>query len=197
MKFYDLSGEWNLLLDPNKEQTIDTLVYNDTITLPATTAMAGKGTLNTKRETGFLTELYPFEGYAWYSRKIRINSDELNCRLFVSLERTRLTKLWIDGVYAGECNSLNTSHRYEITDLVKNTEFEITVLVANTDYPTKGGHLTSPDTQTNWNGILGEISLTATGSAAITNVFAESDIENKQIHLNIEIDSTESWYKAV
>lgn len=189
MNFYNLSGEWNLLLDSNKEYSIDKLIFNDTITLPSTTAMAGKGTLNTNRETGFLTELYPFEGYAWYSRTVTICDDDLNSRLFVTLECTRMTKLWIDGNYVGECNSLNTSHRYEITDFVRSTEFEITILVSNTDYPTKGGHLTSPDTQTNWNGILGEISLISTGAAVITNVFADSNILSKQIHLNIEVDS--------
>ncbi|WP_175480602.1 hypothetical protein [Paenibacillus sp. OK003] len=35
----------------------------------------------------------------------------------------------------------------------------LTIRVDNTDYPTKGGHLTSVDTQTNWNGITGKLEL--------------------------------------
>ncbi len=190
MHNYSLSGEWKLFLDGGKKHTTPDIPYDDTIILPSTTAIAHKGIENTGRDTGFLTELYPFEGYVWYSRKMKIDDDDLKGRLFITLERTRLTKLWIDGEYVGEGDSLNTEHIYEITDYVNNNEFEITVLVANTDYPTKGGHLTSHNTQKNWNGIMGELSLKATGAAVITSVYADSDIESKKISLSIEIDST-------
>lgn len=191
MHSYSLAGEWKLFLDGGKEYTSPVIPYNDTINLPSTTAIARKGIENTNRETGFLTELYPFEGYAWYSHTAKINDDDLNGRLFITLERTRLTKLWIDGKFVGERDSLTTEHIYEITDYVNQNEFEITVQVSNTDYPTKGGHLTSPDTQTNWNGILGALSLKATGTAVITSVYADSDIESRKISLRLEIDSTE------
>lgn len=191
MHSYSLAGEWKLFLDGGKEYTSPVIPYNDTINLPSTTAIARKGIENTNRETGFLTELYPFEGYAWYSHTAKINDDDLNGRLFITLERTRLTKLWIDGKFVGERDSLTTEHIYEITDYVNQNEFEITVQVSNTDYPTKGGHLTSPDTQTNWNGILGELLLKATGTAVITSVYADSDIESRKISLRLEIDSIE------
>ncbi len=190
MHRYSLSGEWNLFLDKDKEFSAPAVPFNDTITLPSTTAISCKGEENQNRETGFLTEVYTFEGYAWYSRTVCVDECELGGRLFITLERTRMTKLWIDDSFVGERDSLTASHIYEITDFVKKPEFTVTVMVANTDYPTKGGHLTSPDTQTNWNGILGELSLVAAGDAVITNVFADSDIEAKTVSLSIEIDST-------
>ena len=42
--------------------------FNDVIMLPGTTSMAGKGRENDKYETGFLTDLHPYEGYCWYKK---------------------------------------------------------------------------------------------------------------------------------
>ncbi|WP_139903081.1 hypothetical protein [Clostridium thermarum] len=39
---------------------------------------------------------------------------------------------------------------YDITENLSLGKHIINILVDNTHYPTKGGHLTSPDTQTNW-----------------------------------------------
>lgn len=65
-----------------------------------------------------------------------------------------MTKVWVNGVNAGEFDSLlNLSHIYDIDGLLKEGNNKIVVLVNNTDYPTRGGHMTSPDTQSNWNGI--------------------------------------------
>ncbi|MFQ9093236.1 MAG: hypothetical protein ACLR5S_02300 [Ruminococcus sp.] len=77
----------------------------------------------------------------------------------LTLERTRMTTLWINGRLVGSCDSLCTPHVYDITDFVTKPLVEILVLVENTGYPTKGGHLTSPDTQSNWNGITGQMTL--------------------------------------
>ncbi|MFR6588078.1 MAG: hypothetical protein ACLUSL_10050 [Ruminococcus sp.] len=77
----------------------------------------------------------------------------------LTLERTRITTLWINGRRVGSCDSLCTPHVYEISAYVAKPLVEIVVCVENTGYPTKGGHLTSPDTQSNWNGITGSMTL--------------------------------------
>lgn len=59
----------------------------------------------------------------------------------------------------GSCDSLCTTHVYDVTEFLTTPQTHLTILVKNTGYPTKGGHLTSPDTQSNWNGITGEIKL--------------------------------------
>ncbi len=192
MRKYNLFGEWRIALDAEKKFTNENVLFTDSMFLPSTTAIEKKGEKNTKRETGFLTELYPFEGYVWYSREFSIDDSDLDKRLFISLERTRMTRLWINDIFVGECNSLTTSHKYEITGFVKEPKFKITLLVSNTDYPTKGGHLTSPDTQTNWNGILGDISLIVAGTSVITNIFADSDIDTKKVSMDIEIDCSKA-----
>ncbi len=59
----------------------------------------------------------------------------------------------------GMQNSLCTPHIYEVTSTLTPGKHTLTICVDNTNYPTKGGHLTSEDTQTNWNGITGKIEL--------------------------------------
>ena len=68
--------------------------------------------------------------------------------------------LWVNGRQTGKVlDSLNAPHIYDIGESLRAGENTITIMVDNTDYPTNGGHMTSQDTQTNWNGITGEISV--------------------------------------
>lgn len=97
------------------------------------------------------------------------------------LERTRMTKVWIDDTFAGSFNSLNTPHIYDLTEFITKRQFRLTILVSNVDYPTKGGHLTSPDTQTNWNGIIGEIALHIYNPVHIKNIKTFPDIDTKSV----------------
>ncbi len=165
MRNYSLAGEWLLWMDEAGEGIFEggRLLHGfpDTILLPSTTAQAGK-TLhgeNTARETAFLTEKYPFCGLAWFQRRVKVEPGEVGLPMYLYLERTRMTRVWIDGTEIGACRSICTPHRYEIGRAVQSSEFTVTVCVDNTSYPTKGGHMTSPDTQTNWNGILGRLEL--------------------------------------
>ncbi len=154
----DLQGIWELYLDGEKKcQTPP--VANDSIRLPDSTAHAGKGTENIEPNTGYMTDRFYFEGYAWYSRKIQVEEEWLDKEITLFLERTRISTVYIDGVEIGTENSLCGFHRHDLTGKLKAGEQILTVRVNNTDYPTRGGHMTSPDTQTNWNGIVGRIEL--------------------------------------
>lgn len=189
IKKIDLSGLWDFELDPDKkgiEGRFFDRQKNDTINLPGTTSIAKKGNYSDKKETGFLTDPYLFEGYAWYSKDVHIDDEDLDKSIFLFLERTRLTKIWIDDTFAGEFDSLTTPHDYDITRFVHNTDFRITVLVSNVDYPTKGGHLTSPDTQTNWNGIIGDISLRIFDDVYISDIKTYPDIDKKSVTVRLK-----------
>lgn len=189
IKKIDLSGLWNFELDPDKkgiEGRFFDRIKNDTINLPGTTSIAQKGTYSDKKETGFLTDPYLYEGYAWYSKDIHIDEIDLDKNIFLYLERTRLTKIWIDDTFAGEFDSLTTPHNYDITKFIHKTDFKITILVSNVDYPTKGGHLTSPDTQTNWNGIIGEISLHIFDDTYISEIKTYPDIDKKSVKVRLK-----------
>lgn len=193
-KQYDISGTWGFCPDEEKagisgEFWKKQLSAEDTMFLPGTTAQTQKGTLNEARETGYLTELYPFAGYAWFQKKITIDPSDVGKELELFLERTRMTKLWVDDVYVGEYDSLTTPHRFLIGKYVTKPVFTLTVLVSNVDYPTKGGHLTSPDTQSNWCGILGEMSLRVYEEVQLTHVDIESDIQHRTMKLQVQADN--------
>lgn len=199
VKKIDLSGSWDFALDMEK-QGIDRQFCKsfplidgntpDTIQLPGTTSQSKKGKPSTARETGTLTDPYLFEGYAWYSRDIHFNNEDIGKNIFLNLERTRLTKVWIDDKPAGSADSLTTPHRYNLAGLITNNTHRLTILVSNVDYPTKGGHLTSPDTQTNWNGIIGDISLNICDDIYIQDIKTYPDIDKKSVTIKITTVNT-------
>ena len=189
----DLSGEWLLCLD--KECKGTDLVFDDTINLPNTTSNAKKGEYNTKRETGFLTDTYKFEGFAWFRKNVDFSA--LQCEnLKLYLERTRITELYIDGKKIGRQESLCTPHIYDLNEYIGTGIHEMTICVSNVGYKTKGGHLTSPDTQTNWNGITGRIELIGYKNAHAENVMLWCDIHNKTVRVTANITGEKSG-KAV
>ena len=154
----DLQGIWNLYLDPDKACTIPPQP-NDTIVLPDSTAHAEKGSEKLKPTPDYMTDRFYFEGYAWYSRKIFVEESWVDKKLTLFLERTRISTVYIDNVEIDTEDSLCGFHRHDLTGKLTAGEHVLTIRVSNVDYPTKGGHMTSPDTQTNWNGILGRMEL--------------------------------------
>ncbi|MGN1109096.1 MAG: hypothetical protein ACI4RK_06890, partial [Oscillospiraceae bacterium] len=155
----DLSGQWEVFLDESKAEALP-VKFPDRIALPDSTSNAGLGKLNTETEYGCLTELHKFEGYAWFRRDVEITPEMAERNITLFLERTRKTALFVDGTPRGSYCSLCAPHRYSLNGLAPGTH-ELLIRVDNTDYPTGGGHLTSRDTQTNWNGIVGRIELQA------------------------------------
>lgn len=154
----DLQGVWDLYLDAEKKYTLPPK-GNDTIVLPDSTAHAKKGTPDEKPTTDYMADRYYFEGYAWYSRSIMVEEEWVNKKITLFLERTRISTVYIDGEEIGTENSLCGFHKHDLTGKLSAGEHVLTVRVNNTDYPIKGGHMTSPDTQTNWNGIVGRMEL--------------------------------------
>ncbi len=153
----DLSGRWDVCLDKER-RVLSPENYPDSIILPDSTSNAGLGEFNTETEYGCLTDMHKFEGYAWFRRNIEVTPEMEGKTITLFLERTRMTAVYIDGRECRFGDSLCTPHRFQLSGLSVGTH-ELVVRVANCDYPTGGGHMTSRDTQTNWNGILGRIEL--------------------------------------
>ncbi len=175
----DLAGEWRFSFETPK--------LDDTIALPTTTAMAKKGKINEKEETGFLTERYPYEGKAYFEKNAIIPGKYIGKHTVLYLERTRVARVWIDGELVGQQNSLTTPQEFDITDFVKKGEIIIRIEVANIGYPTKGGHMTSPDTQTNWLGIMGRIALDIYGDVYVENLYTVANASNRKAKLTFTV----------
>ncbi|WP_342481903.1 sugar-binding domain-containing protein [Paenibacillus sp. FSL L8-0340] len=183
-----LEGEWKLQLDKEKQGL--QLPFSDFITLPGTTSHARKGPKNEEVLVSALTDEYLFEGSAWYSKEVVIPEELAGKTCFLYLERTRLTTLWLNGQEIGSRDSLNTAHVYDLTGKLHPGSQTLTVRVDNTGYPTKGGHMTSPDTQTNWNGITGRIELQFYGKSYLSGIRLDPNLPERSVRITGTLEGT-------
>ena len=150
-----LAGEWNVTLGDAKEVkhamlpgTIDT---NHLGFAPSDTT-----------ETTHLTRLYAYKGKATYSRTIEIPRQWKKKAVELFLERTKPTWVYVDGVLVDSCNFISTPQRYILPKL-KSGKHLLDIVVDNSrGVPGQvygSSHAYTEDTQTNWNGIIGEIKL--------------------------------------
>ena len=193
MQKIDLSGLWRTYLDADKLDALP-VIYPDEIHLPGTTSAAGLGPENPARETYFLTDAHKFEGYAWFMRTFEAG-DWQDCQVMLTLERTRKTTVYLDGVEIGRQDSLCAPHRYFLPGLTAGTH-SLVIRVDNTDYPTRGGHLTSPDTQSNWNGVTGEISLTV-AKCIVTGVQVNMPVSWASLRIRADVHGEHSGFASV
>ncbi len=101
------------------------------------------------------------------------------------MERTRKSTVWVDGTCAGSFDSFYAAHRYELTRLLTPGRHTLVVMTDNTDYVSNGGHMTSPDTQTNWNGILGEIYLESVVDIAVDKMWIYPSRKNRSVDIRM------------
>ena len=114
-------------------------------------------------ETTHLTRLYAYKGAARYSRTINIPKDWKKKSVELFLERTRPTWVYVDGELVDSCNFISTPQRYLLPKKVKPGKHLLEIVVDNgrgvPDQVYGSSHAYTEDTQTNWNGIIGEIRL--------------------------------------
>ena len=150
-----LAGAWNVTLGDAKEVkhamlpgTIDT---NHLGFAPSDTT-----------ETTHLTRLYAYKGKATYSRTIEIPKQWKKAAVELFLERTKPTWVYVDGNLVDSCNFISTPQRYILPKL-KTGKHQLDIVVDNSrgvpEQVYGSSHAYTEDTQTNWNGIIGEISL--------------------------------------
>lgn len=150
-----LAGEWNVTLGDAKEVkhamlpgTIDT---NHLGFAPSDTT-----------ETTHLTRLYAYKGKATYSRTIEIPKQWKKTAVELFLERTKPTWVYVDGNLVDSCNFISTPQRYILPKL-KTGKHQLDIVVDNSrgvpEQVYGSSHAYTEDTQTNWNGIIGEILL--------------------------------------
>ncbi len=149
----DLAGQWRFAFDSAQ--------YNHNVMLPGTTDTNQLGEpCADKTETTRLSRLYSYKGQAWYNTTFEIPDDTQSWTLL--LERTKLTRVYVDGKYVGTSNNISTPQRFNLGNLAKGTH-DLTIMVDNGNgVPEQiygNSHAYTEDTQTNWNGIIGKICL--------------------------------------
>lgn len=160
--------------------------FEDSIPLPSTVSQQKKPPVDDARNDGFLTDPFRFEGYALYERTVSL-PPECEGDIFLVMERTRVSRLWINGRYAGSCNSLCTPHRYDITEFFTHENMRITIMIDNVSYPVAGGHMTSQDTQTNWLGITGGICIECLSRPRLENIRLYPDVDSECVKVSANV----------
>ena len=107
-----------------------------------------------------------YTGAAWYRKKVSIPEEWKEKTVLLTLERPHWESMvWVNGEQIGMQNSLATPHVFDISSYLKAGENVVIVRIDNRIKDIDVGinsHSITDHTQSNWNGIVGEISLRAT-----------------------------------
>jgi len=123
-----------------------------------------------------------YKGAAWYQKEVELPANWSGKRVFLFLERCHWeSAVYVNGQKAGTQNSLATPHEYDITDLLDPGKNLVSIRIDNRVIIPIGvnSHSISDHTQSNWNGITGDISLIAKPSVYIDEVRIFPDIQKK------------------
>lgn len=195
----DLAGDWSFALDregsgERKEWYAQPLP--ETIELPGSTDERGFGDPDPERYLNHLTREHRYKGVAWYQRQIEIPDGWQGKNIELKLERCHWeTRLWVDGRYVGMRDSLSVEQTYDLSDwltpgrhmLAIRVDNSVKVNIGHTYGNVLWTHAISEETQTNWNGIIGEISLTARPAVCIQDVQIFPDWEKREVTAKVAV----------
>ena len=174
-----LAGEWESSLG--------------TCRLPGTTDENRLGERNRDTLVTYqLTRLYPYSGKVIYTREINIPESFRGKKLFLMMERTKPSTVWVDGDSIGSYGHLYAPHRYGLPALaVGKHQLKIRIDNSPTSVPKEiqGSHAWTDATQTNWNGILGEFYIEAVPVSYIQSVQVYPEVDKKQALVIVEVDA--------
>ncbi len=193
-----LAGRWRFALDPDDAGDGEEWFARslpDSIVLPGTTDLAAKGhALDSESMSypedmdystfpglgkdehvdrrGFLVREHHYLGRAWYQKDFDLPPALAGKHWALLLERVIWeSRVWIDGRFAGSCDSLAAPHRYDLGALRPGAH-TVTFCVDNRMIHNTGtiGHAYGPETQSRWNGVVGRIALSATAPVFVRRV---------------------------
>jgi hypothetical protein len=133
-----------------------------------------------------------YKGAAWYQKEVELPENWSGKRVFLFLERCHWeSTVYVNGQKAGTQNSLATPHEYDITDLLNPGKNLVSIRIDNRVIIPIGvnSHSISDHTQSNWNGITGNISLIAKPEVYIDDVRIFPDIHNESAKVIVSINN--------
>ena len=195
----DLQGKWAFKLDVRgngEESGFATAPFAEEVVLPGTTDTNRKGFRPARTdETTYLTRLHAYVGKAWYKKVVDIPESWKNKVVTLTLERTKPTRVWVDGKEAGSRDGISVRQVYDLSRFLTPGRHEIAVRVDNGEsVPPEllgSSHAYTESTQTNWNGIIGDIFLEAKEPLHLSGVQVYPDAEKKSVRLKVRLASPE------
>ncbi len=187
-QFIDLSGSWYFALDRDGSmKPSDEMI--DTVTLPGTTDTNRKGdAIEWKKETTHLSRPFSYRGRAWYRRTVEIPKVWAGKPVILTLERTKPTEVYVDATLVGKGTLISAPQRFDLSEYLTPGTHELVIMVDNgSGVPWQvyeSSHAYTESTQTNWNGIIGEISLSTSlpqkEEIPVHSAFKDFHIEGQQ-----------------
>ena len=133
-----------------------------------------------------------YAGAAWYQKEVEIPEDWVGKLIFLHLERCHWeSRVFVNGKEAGSRNSLSAPHDYDITSLAQVGSNRISIRIDNRMIVPVGvnSHSVSDHTQSNWNGIVGKISLEARSQIHITKIQVFPDLTSNMARLLVHMEN--------
>lgn len=141
----------------------------------------------------FLTPDKHYVGVAWYQKEVSIPSSWKGERIVLSLERPHIeTTVWVNDKKVGMQNSLCVPHEYDLTSYIRPGKCKISIRVDNRLKEINVGpdsHSVTDQTQGNWNGIVGKMTLTAGSTIHFDDIQVFPDLANKKALVKILLKS--------
>lgn len=157
-----LAGTWRFALDPydrGLEQEWWLRRLGLEIDLPGTTDLAGYGGAQPRSWTR-LNRRHAYTGAAWYQVDFEVGGTPRTAELY--LERVMwVSRAWLNGRELGRRDSLCVPHRYDLGPALRPGRNTLTLCIDNRK-PVHVGVFASSfsdESQTNWNGVVGEVSV--------------------------------------
>jgi len=139
----------------------------------------------------WLQPLKYYKGAAWYQKEVAIPEGWKGQFVGLFLERCHWeSRLWIDSKEIGMQNSLGTPHEYDLTNILTPGKHRLTLCIDNRVKeidPGVDSHSISDHTQTNWNGVVGQLYLEVRPLVHIKNIQVYPDIQNKRFKAKVKV----------
>lgn len=138
----------------------------------------------------WLTPRTHYLGLAWYQRDITIPAAWKNSQVALHLERVHWrASAWLDSRFLGTRDSLGTPDEFDLGPEMSPGKHRITLCIDNRLHVAVGldAHSVSDQTETDWNGIVGEISLRAQPRVCTDHLSVYPDVQQRSIHVIADV----------
>jgi len=136
-----------------------------------------------------------YKGAAWYQKTITVPAAWKGKYLELFIERSHWEiTVWVDNKKIGMQNTLGTPDDFDLTNSLNPGTHKITIRIDNRVKEINVGensHSISDHTQTNWNGMIGQLFVAARPAIYLGDVQLYPDIKNKQVVARIKINNLE------
>jgi hypothetical protein len=128
-----------------------------------------------------------YTGAAWYRKKVSIPENWEGKTVWLNLERPHWeSTVWVNGAKVETQNSLATPHVFDISEYLFIGENTVAICIDNRSKAVDVGwnsHSISDHTQSNWNGIVGDISLLSADAIYFKDVSVFPDLKAQTIQI--------------